>query len=228
MDTPPTITGPQLYALTQRSSCLGSFECHWCSAPCTTMFYHDDLPNLPFIKSSHPSKRPANPYICHGCWLFRRRRITVTHLTSPYQDGQCPQKFSWWMTLAGAWIVDKKDYQALYDLLFKPPNLFSLSLIKPQTTNYLQIVPVNNISEIKGDTPLSFTVNNILHQYTVYELEQATLQEDATGREPGVRALFDFLGPPVVEDKPKLERGRPNEPVKTTKVTKKLVTMSGA
>ena len=43
-------------------------------------------------------------------------------------------------------------------------------------------------------TELYYTLNNKVLAYSVYELEEG-LKGDATGLEPGVRALIELLGP---------------------------------
>ena len=63
-------------------------------------------------------------------------------------------------------------------------------------------------SKIEMGTRLQFTLNNIEHSYSVYELENA-FRDGGDGKEPGVQALLKFLGPwpshltpkPIVEVK---------------------------
>jgi len=80
--------------------------------------------------------------------------------------------------------------------------------VKPANTNLVHKMKVNEHQSMTADTRLDFTLNNIPHSYTVYELEQG-IKLGPDGREPGVQAILRFLGtPPATPEKPK-EVGRP-------------------
>ena len=190
----------ELYALSQSSKCQGNYKCHWCSGPCTKLWFHDDPPPIPFTKSTSTAKFPPGLYVCVGCWLFRRQSVTINFLRGKIQkDRQSLSKHSLLITREGVWGLDKLDYQNIYEILLKPPSLFCLALITEGNKNSLQLATINDNVEVKADTPLHFTINNIQHTYTVYELEDALLTftsgNGSPGKEPGVRALVNFLGP---------------------------------
>lgn len=187
----------QLYAESQGAVCFGSFECYWCGAPCHTTWPHGQPP--PMIgrdtKTKLFAKRPGNHFICVGCWLWQRKRITVTYLDGGFKDGQCPMEHSWLITKQDAFGLKSTSYKKLYDILLAPPLKFSLSfLTEPNLNNLLQFALVNNNAELQVGTPLAFTVNNIPHTYTVYELTHA-LKNGPEGTDPGVQALIRILGP---------------------------------
>lgn len=200
----------ELYALSQNGICSGSNECHWCGGPCSSNFPHDDPPPIIGIKARSPCKRPANSYICNGCWLFKRKRITISYLGGGYKDGQCPSFYSWWITEKGAWAITNEDKEELYECLLDPPSKFVLALLDGKSENYLQLAEINNHQDkILGSTPLVFTINNITHYYNVYELTEALIN-GPDGKEPGVGALLRLLGPyNVNEQVEKKGRGRP-------------------
>lgn len=209
------VTCPELFAASQGACCSGPDRCHWCGAPCERWWRHDDAPPAIGVRN-YLALCPGNAYICHGCWLFRRRRVTVQHLDGSYSDGQTPSRCSWWITPDGAWSLRVRggaDRDAAYALLLKPPLTFSLALLEdPAEVCHLQRTPVNDFSVIHADTPLRFSLDNRTLAYTAYELTEA-LKGGLDGREPGVRALVRLLGPPEArkaeEDAEKRGRGRP-------------------
>ena len=200
------MTATELYAASQSTCCEGKYECHWCAAPCSNAFAHDDPPPIPFKRSCpSPSRRPNNPWICKGCWLFRRKSVTVNYLDGTSLDKQCPLNHSWLITPKGAWAISKKQ---LFSFLIKPDCCFALSLLKNEPLNLLSLVQVNNHSIIQATTPLLFSLDNIQLTYTIYELVETSNRETPGGHEPGVRLLIDFLGPMPREPEMK-KRGRP-------------------
>lgn len=206
------MTGPWLYALSQNSNCEGPDFCHWCGAPCERLWTHDDPPPIPFQKNIWLAKRPGNQFICKGCWLFRRKRITINNLDGTWRDYQSPILHSWWVTEDGSWTINSlTDKTKLYEKLLHPPLKFCLSLLVTQTKNLLQLTPVNDVHRIIADTPLTFSVDNNSMIYSVYELEYALRTEDYTGLEPGVQVLIRLLGPYLLpkEEEKKRGRGRP-------------------
>lgn len=225
--TPEPVVAPQvpitraseLYAVSQGYQCNGEDACHWCAASCPRLWPHDDPPRMIGQRvDNRLVKRPSNAYICKGCWLFRRTRITVRFLTAdsemPFKDIQCPINHSWFITRDGAWGIRKKeDAAALYEILIDPPLQFVLTLISPGQRNHIQIAVLNDLSEITGDTNLKFTLDGAEFAYTPYELE-AILTQGPSGVQPGTKALFDFLGPYQLKEKErKITRGvgRPKE-----------------
>ena len=203
----------QLFALSQNNKCEGKLECHWCGAPCTDRWPHDNLPNVYFIKPFY-AKRPGNSYICAGCWSFRRKRVTIHFLDGKFKDGQTPKELSWFISEQKAFAVRIENSSELYKQLLNPPKCFVLGLLDNpcKTPNNLHQMLVNFNQEIKADTILYFTINNIPHNYTIYDLESA-LSNEMAGKTPGVAALCRLFGPYEME---KRDKGRPaKEEVKT-------------
>src|SRR4051812_23498340 len=123
------ITASELFALSQRVRCEGSYECHWCSSPCKSLWVHDDVMPYPFVKRLEPAKRISNPYVCLGCWLYRRKRVTVNFLDGTLKDRQSPREHSWYFTKQEAYGLIEGKSQKLYASLLNPPLTFSLSLV---------------------------------------------------------------------------------------------------
>lgn len=226
-------TATELYANSQGMICEGDVICHWCGAHCQRRYLHDDPPPIPFVRSRSSARFPSNPYICKGCWLFRRKRLTVWNLGGEFKDGQCPINHSWWITSCESLVIDDNCRVGLYEYLLRPPLKFALSLIDGEKIeNLLHFCPVNDHEKILGDTPLLFHLNNIQHAYTVYELTEA-LKHGTEGKEPGVRALIALLGPyTLAREAPpedgssegkggKKGRGRPRE--EDGRINRKLV-----
>lgn len=216
---PFPMSASDVYAQALCAKNEGSYECHWCASASSPQWVHDDSPPTPFVKSKTRAKRPGNPFVCKGCWLWARKRTTVTFLDGTWKDGQCAMNHGWWVTASGARAVKPQDHGLLYQQLLKPPHRFLLCLVTPGTHNLLHCAVANDLLEIKSSTPLRFTLDNIEMTFTVHELEDA-LRNGPTGKEPGVQALVRFLGSydltgaikqvlppaPVVEDR---GRGRP-------------------
>lgn len=199
MSNEPTPLASQLYAKANGTQCKGTDKCHWCGAPCERVWQHDDRPPLPFSRQKSLAKYPAHAYICVGCWLWRRRAITVNFLSEGYQDQQTPANHSWLITLSGCKAIRSLDHPQLLDRLLEPHPKFVLSLLdrpvatsgKPLATlNQLQYCEINWQEEVRFDTPLKFTINNVTYQYTVYELQKGLVAEEPNGTLPGVRELL--------------------------------------
>jgi len=160
-------TAPMLYAMSQGIECKGLEECHWCLSPCTRDAIHDEPPNVPFVKNREMAKKFMSPYVCRGCWLFRRTRITIPFLKEGYKDTQSPRKHSWYITEKGAWAITEEDKQSLYRLLLNPPESFVLSLLADNSMiNHLHVAEANDlVLPLKGNTVLKFTLNNVIHRY---------------------------------------------------------------
>lgn len=217
------LTVPTLYAMSQITNyeTKGKWKCHWCGAPCGDNWQHDDpYPNF-FSKVRSNALHPSSAYVCKGCWLFRRPRITVMFLEGGFKDGQCPLRHSWWITEESAWgleklkVMDEFKYgPRMHDLLLKPPLKFSLSLVDGME-NQIHRACCNVNEEVKADTLLKFTLNNVEMSYTVYDLEKGLANGGFEGHGPGVQALIRLFGRKEaaktdthkVEDKK--ERGRP-------------------
>ncbi len=228
------MTASEMYALSQGSSCAGQFQCHWCSSPCSSMFFHDDVLAIPFRKSVSGAKNPSSHYCCVGCWLWRRKRLCITFTDKSFKDGQCPQKHSWWVTNRDATAI-QTPCPDIYDRLLNPPLQFVLSFTDGTTDNHIHHAIANDFPiSIENDSRLWFTVNNIGHSFTLYELEEALRGGEGTGKEPGVQALLRLLGPapahlknkPIQANQNK-GRGRPQgtaDPLPAYKTVKKIVT----
>src|SRR5262245_42510004 len=95
----------ELYAFSQGHLCEGKERCHWCTGPCTQKWMHDDIPHQPFRKSAQLPRYVAGPYVCAGCWLWRRKSLTAWFLDGGFKDRQEPKKLSWLITVDGAKAV---------------------------------------------------------------------------------------------------------------------------
>lgn len=232
----------ELYAASQSRQCVGDQECHWCSAPCTRHLIHDDIV-LPFQKRTKPALRPASPYLCLACWMWNRRSVTVFWLggnpttRDGLRDRQCPLNHAWWIADDGAWAIRPESAATLWKLLLSPPLRFSLAFRNGgKVPSYLQMMHANDHVIIQKDTPLTYTVDNVRHEYTVYELEHA-VEHGPDGTEPGVQALLRLLGPcpdspaaapllppPLTE---KRGRGRPTKEGEGGNTSRKMLRASG-
>ena len=227
-----TVPASVLYARSQGMECEGSFRCYWCGAPCRQTWRHEDRPAQLGVRRLGVAV-PGSPFICCGCWLFRRSRITIPFLGGGYKDGQAPARWGWWITGEGAWAVGPDDAGALYDRLLKPPLCFALLLLRGPGLVALHAGVGNLTPEVMLDTPLEFTVANAAYRYSIYELSEA-LRYGANGKEPGVRVLIELLGqyqlPRDMRDGRK--RGRPPLASEQTdgRILKRVVAsaMSGA
>ncbi len=208
------MTASDVWAMSQGTKNEGDLECHWCLAPCSRQFLHDDLPQVPFQRSKSTAKRPSSPYQCLGCWLWHRKRVTVSFLTRngnnhyPYKDRQCALDHAWWITPTAALAVREEDKGTLWNLLLDPPKTFVLMLRTSEWEGetLLQLASVNDLHEAKADTQIQFTINNIPHYYTVYCLEE-TQSNPGSAHEPGMQALIRILGSPPRKEKPDTSKG---------------------
>lgn len=206
-----TLSFPELYALSQSHTCVGTEQCHWCNSPCGRIWLHDDPPPIIGVKRDRLALNYPSPYICVGCWLWRRGSVTAFWLTpgSGFKDRQKPRDHSWYVTEDGAWSVRREDADELFANLLDPPRRFALSLIDGEgVINHPQLGVANECPEIKADTPLRYTLNGIVMAYTVYELEEMRKEKNGgQGKSPGVQALVRLFGRPKPGDK--RGRGRP-------------------
>ena len=124
----------------------------------------------------------------------------------------------------GAYAVRFASFELLYHFLLKPLGRWCLTLradcrcwetgkggsafIVPDpaitaTENMLHVARANNVPEVLAGTEFVFTLNNAVHSYSPYELEQG-LRHGKEGKEPGVRVLIELLGPhPLPPEPPK-------------------------
>lgn len=209
----------ELYAQVLSRKCAGEQSCHWCGGPCDRTLLHNDPPRIPFQKTPNTAKNYSSIFCCVGCWLWLRGSISVAFLTDErLRDKQKACNHSWWITGRGAWGLEPSDYSTLYEQLLKPPLRFCLMLNTDKNTpNHLHMAVLNEMEVIDAATPLRFTLNNVIFQYSVYELEQA-LKSGTIGKEPGVRELmtvmgqYDFSKPPVPEVIPPEPKGHGRPP----------------
>jgi hypothetical protein len=175
-----------------------------------------------FIRRISTAKRPANPYCCEGCWMWRRKRVTLQFLDGGQKDIQCAQSHSWWITENGAWAIRPVDSARIYEKLLQPPKRFVLALMvnnvlsgtcpsyeKPGLLNQLHLMHANDVGEQTPRTQYIFTVNNIPHSYCPYELEEALREGNGHGMEPGVSALVAALGKRLIPEVPEREEVKP-------------------
>jgi hypothetical protein len=255
MSTPALATRPmlasELFANACGASCLGRFDCHWCSAPCGDLWQHDDPP--PAIgkrRAANHAMRLDSPYVCMGCWSYRRKHVTVSFLGGGYKDRQCCMDWSWLATDKGVWGLRTgqdewpKDAEALLGIVRHPPERWCLALrlgdAPPQPLMQAAIVNQCDLDGIQHDSAFKFTANNLEHCFTLHELEGCLKDPEAAG-DGGARLLAGLLRikPDPVEaaikslreeKKPaKLERGRPNgSKTSPDNVATKLVGRSGS
>lgn len=227
-ETPPAIisTAPGLYALTEGQHCEGPDNCHWCGDKCSRSLRHDGPPVIPHVRTDSTARCPANQYVCIGCWLFRRRRVTVHFLRDPklFRDGQCPMSLSWLITPGKAVVIEPFDFPSLWPILLSPPSTFTLALLNKEKINLLQKASVNTFNPVRADSELKFSLDNVPLDYTVNELTSLLREPgDINGRSPGCRTLFELLGPYKIPEEPRKvgaptieqrEQARPNRVIK--------------
>lgn len=215
MSNSPTTspTASMWFATSYAGVCSGPLPCHYCGAPCSRLWNHDDLDPVPFIKSRNYAKHLGSPYMCHGCMLFKKTRLTVQFMVSgQYKDSQSPARHSWLITPTASYALRPEDKGALYRKLLMPPNQFTLALYgSGGKGNEVHRMEVNCVSgKVEVGTELKFTLNNQSLSYSPYELEQC-LRNGPGGVESGVIALVGYLGPYTLPVLPEVENkmGRP-------------------
>ncbi len=188
----------ELFAVSQGSLCEGPDECHWCGAPCERHWAHDDLPpRIGRLRSRSLALRPGNGYICNGCWLWRRQRVTVNFLGGGLKDVQSAANWGWYVAGARAWALrptSEPDRATLFKRLLDPPPRFFLAL-RESEPSLLQYAVANCLQEVTASSPVVYTLDNKPMTYTIYELEHA-LAHGPGGTEPGVQALLRVFGVP--------------------------------
>jgi len=217
-----------LWAVAHGDTCSGKYECHWCGNPCKDEVVHDDHPPIPFVRNSRSSAlRPGNAFICKGCQIFRRKRITVTGLGGGFADSKNSKDFSWWCSERGAWILEKKDFPVLYPILLTPPLKFVLALRDSSGgDNVVHMMVCNAHEQIKANTELFFTINGVKHNFCLYDL-QSCIVDNIGSSSPGVAALVRFLGKPpdiiTTSQEKKHDHGRGPKMIESGKITQQVV-----
>jgi hypothetical protein len=208
----PLTTASDLFAISQGAKNTGPELCHWCGSACTAQRLHDDPPPQPFRKNTSAAKFPGRLYVCNGCWNWRAPRRSVVYL-APSSDGthiirdrQAAKDHSWLILPERAWALRKEfEGPSLYAILLEPPRQFALAIKDGDFPTQIQSTILNDHAfDIRLDTELHFTVNNIPHSYTPYELDKG-LRDGPNGRGPGVQALMRVFGEwkrPTPEAKP--------------------------
>ena len=195
------LSAAALYAISQGSECNGTEECHWCASPCKRLWLHDEPTPAPYTRVVRYCKRPGAPYVCSGCWHWRRRSVSVRFLDGRMVDRKAPPDFSWLITPAEAWGIDftsEANRERLLEILLSPPPVFSLILHDGENPSQLQYAEANDHKEARADTPLFFTRGNVKFSYTVFDLEQVLKHPEIDANEPGVRTLISVCGRPEV------------------------------
>ncbi len=218
------MTASELFAQALGKTCDGKEECHWCGGKCGVSWIHDDPGPAPYTKQKTMARKPGSRFVCVGCYNYRMKRVTVFYLMGGYQDKQAAQDHSWLMTPEGAFAIRTEDHGLLWERLLNPPPLFCFSLIEDNrfNKNLIQWAMVNDHPKgVDLDTPLQFTINNVPHIYSVYELESALESREVVGKESGVRELLARLSPYKLPEKEKRGKGRPkfsSNPIMEAKV----------
>jgi hypothetical protein len=201
----------ELYAKTQGTECTGPDECHWCGANCQRLWPHDEPPPIPFVKGIRSKvRRPSNGYVCTGCWNWRRKSITVKYADDSYTDRRSPRYESWWLVPESAIGLkfDRANGEVLYQILMEPPVTCCLSLVEMGEENHLQECIVNHFPTLFANTPFRFTLNGVVMEFTIYDLEVALRQKDSNGLGPGVGAITRLFGYPEKFEKKEVLRKR--------------------
>lgn len=227
----PITFASSLYAISQQTKNDGDTTCHWCGSCCKRLLRHDEPTPPMFTKIKSTGRVPSSPYICLGCWLWRRKSITVQYLDGGYKDRQSPINWSWWITEKGSWVINSTNTEVIRDVLLKPPRCFCLIVKEKDKPNNIHQAVINEPPfEIKANTPLQFTYGNTVHNYNIYELGEA-LRYGSTGKDPGVQILVKQLWLPrlpLSEENPeKRKQGRPTEEDANYSKIKQTIIASG-
>ncbi len=182
----------ELYALSQNDICKGMFQCHWCLAPCSPQYKHDDVRFLPFVKSAQLPKNPAGHYCCAGCWRWRMAPVTVNFPGGGYLDRQNRSGHSWFFNRQYAIALQPNCRDWLCERLLSPTEAFVLSITTngERMPNFIHLMLCNNvINEATAETEFEFTIDLARFTYSVYELEEG-LKHGPNGKSAGVRELL--------------------------------------
>ena len=191
-----------LYAISEGKKNEGHWECHWCTAACDSSMVHDDPPPIPFVsRGKSNAKRPTMPYICLGCWLWRRKSLSIFSLSGKLlKDRQTPRDWSWFITPVDARVIIPDDYPLLREMLLNPPSRFAL-IVKVDDPVEIHRTVANDNQTVTVGTQLHFTVDHVLHSWTPAGLEHA-IRNGEQGSDAGCRYLSKWLAPWNLPDKP--------------------------
>ncbi len=207
--TPVTLAS-DLFAVSQSAVNAGNERCYYCGGKGPQSYRHFEPPV--FIGSKNPAGIccPSNHWMCIGCWMWRRKKNTIQFLTEGLKDSQCAMNHSWFVTREAARVIRvSEDTPLIYEKLLHPPLTFFLALLEGEKNlNQLHLCKLNNHPNIQADTVITFTVNNVPHTYTIYELEEALKSEDPGGKQPGVQVLIRLFGPHALNGEDRSKRGR--------------------
>lgn len=210
-----SIRASELYALSQGRKCTGPLECHYCAGPCDRSIVSDAPPPVQFAKKTS-ALRPANGYMCVGCYLFHRRSVSVRYLDGTLRDRQIVNRTSFLLTRKHAWALrpgTTNDAARLYALLTDPGEEFSLGIVTDGAESPLHLTPVNDPADLTPESLLRYCLNGKIMEYTSYELSAALRDGDGNGKMPGVQALLRLFGmpprPQVNDEEERRGRGRP-------------------
>lgn len=186
----------EMFALQAGLKCEGPETCHWCGAPCKARWPHGEPPPLPYRKTpATHALYPSAPWICAGCWAYRRTRVTVPHISSGFRDKQCFMEWSWILTpqaCHGIRLDHDLDRKRLLELLQKPPLQFALALLSGLGINHIQQAKVNWHAEVRSDTVLAYTLDGSPHTFSVYELTEGA-KSGFDGKSGGTAVLARLL-----------------------------------
>lgn len=208
----------ELFAISQNSKCQGNRECYWCAAPCDETHTHDEPMPRVILTKIIPAARPASPWICKGCFLFRRPSVSVFNLDKKWvKDRQTASKWSWLITEDECLAITRDTKETFQSFLLSPPARFTLMLLhKPNMENRLHDAFANDLLTVLEGTEMKFTVDNVPHTWTVANLKHAIIN-GPEGVEGGARFLLENFGPwtqpkegeePKKQGKRKLEDGK--------------------
>lgn len=239
-------TASEIFALANSSACKGAEKCYYCAAPCDMRVRHEEAPPLVGFRPKDALVRcPASAWMCVGCALWRRKRVTALFMGGGLRDGQSPRAHSWLVTPGAALAIQPHSVRELYRTLLNPPCVFFLTLLEGANPPAVMphMIPTNENAVVEPQTQLRFTVNGIVLTYSVYDLRQAVREDWAA--DPGVTALVRLFGRPPKELVPEPEHGEvkreepevvrkvgrppvpPRQPDKRVPLVREVVRMSG-
>lgn len=160
-----------------------------------------------------------------GAWSANHSWLIIDQ---PWHSKELERRFD-----PGPWGIRFDGFKILYRFLLKPLGRWCLTLRAdcktwltgkkgdayqvPDPTltaseNMLHVAEANDVKEVLAGSEFKFTLNNVVHSYSPYELEQG-LRHGKEGKEPGVRVLIELLGPfPLPPEPPKPGYGTKGHP----------------
>lgn len=213
----------ELFAISQNSKCEGNKECYWCGAPCGEGHTHSEpMPRVIAQKNLQVS-RPASPWICEGCFLFRRPSISIFDLNRKWvKDRQTCPKWSILITERETLGITLAAKDSLQKFLLSPSQRFCLMILnRANIENRLHHAIVNDVRQVLEGTEFHFTVDNVPHSWSVASLRHG-INNEPNGTEAGVRFFLENFGPwtPDPKEEP---RGPGKRKVEDAKVLLKPV-----